>query len=423
MAFNTLNQRAAFDHLLKARILYDPNSRYVLDAQTNALNSGLTNVTINNLLPQRLQQIDTQLASHKTLPTVTWDNIPGPLPPPNQRDLAINNDSDNMRNACIDGRLLLKKASIDDFQQGRTNNIKVFPSFPHENNLLCSARNVLARNSSCPYDNIQLTSSLFDGSRKTSEQAMQSHGSAWHVNQPSSNITYGNAAPRLSLSSIGIQSALHGDPAQGGQLHPNSNFLTRHLDPNWNASVANLWQGNTLRPPTAGVERTNGAYLHSLGNMEVVQGVGAIQTRISNRRWRELMGHGQNECSFPDGGHGYISSANGLYTILPGNFLSSRHMSSQCQHYNRQAKRLYDVNRKNLAWLQSNRYDTIRSNHLTINPVNGSVNEDYNGRRDDLVQNMTHATTYLSSGANPPNPDNDEEGKLSICSISLISIQ
>ena len=84
MAFNTLNQRAAFDHLLKARILYDPNSRYVLDAQTNALNSGSTNVTINNLLPQRLQQIDTQLASHKTLPTVTWDNIPGPLPPPNQ---------------------------------------------------------------------------------------------------------------------------------------------------------------------------------------------------------------------------------------------------------------------------------------------------------------------------------------------------
>ena len=418
-------QVAALEDCEKNAIFYPPGHRMNNDSAARVIALGLTAHHVA-LARARAQRYDNALQPYKTFPLVK--PIPGPQLHRDSRDPAIIRNIHDFRQAHNTGRLVIKKASMTAFLNRDNSGIKVFPSYalnPANINTHI-ARADFARNSSCVFDTTFITCTDFGGSNiGDSAQCLNFGGGAWHANEQLTNYNYGVAVPSLTMDPIGIQTAIHGNPpGAGAQLHPFWDVTTRHTNVNYNNDMVQLWapHQNLQSPPPAAL-RTLPAYIHSNANMEPSQLATTYRPRIHNDRWRQLVYHGW-KCIIPDVDQ-YFEARHGLHVIKPGLFLSNNHLISQCHYYNKVMRVLLSVqppHRQSPAWVQAREYETIRSNNILDATVDPIV-ENYNGRRNQLLDAIGLYRTFLVSGNDIPNYDLAEVGKFGYASADLLQSQ
>ena len=422
-------QVAALEDCEKNAIFYPPGHRINNDSAARVIALGLTAHHVA-IARARAQQYDNALQFYKTFPLVK--PIPGSHIHQDSRDAAIINDIHDFRRAHNTGRLLIKKATMTNYLNRNDAGIKVFPSYtlnPANLNtvLTHSARADFARNSSCVFDTTFITCTDFGGSNiGDSAQCMNFGGGAWHANEQTTNYNYGVAVPSLTMEPIGIQTAIHSNPpGAGAQLHPFVDVTTRHTNANYNNDMVQLWapHQNLQSPPPAAL-RTLPAYIHSNANMEPSQLATTYLPRIHNDRWQQLANHAWR-CIIPNLNQ-YIDIRQGLHVIKPGLFLSNNHLISQCHYYNKVMGVLPDVHqpphRQSHAFVADREYETIRSNNIVDDTVDPIV-EDYNVRRNQLLDAVGFYSNFLASGNDIPDRDLAEVGKFAYASADLLQSQ
>jgi len=423
-AVHTPDQVAALCDCEKNLVLYPFNHRRINDSSARALGLGLTAHDIAQATAQA-QQINNYLLLRKQFPVN--NAIPGPhIHNQADRDAAIVRNRENFLTLFNNSRLLIKRCSVDDFRNGNTAGITVFPSLPvnHARLNIHSARAQLARNSSCVYDTIFTASTNYGGSNiGDSAQWMRLGGGAWHANEQTANYVYNGAVPHLTMEPIGIQTAIHGIPGVGGpQFHPFWDSTTRHTNAHYNNGMAQLWHPaqDLQSPPLTAALRNLPAYRQSNGNMETVLTWQAYRHRIHDNRSQQLVDHAWR-CIIPDL-NPYFGVREGLHAVKPGLLLSDNHLISQCHYYNKVLSVLPSVQppfRRTSAWVLAREYEAIRSAYVLNRHVNPWV-ENYVGRRDRLLEEVTNYSNFRTSGNDVPAAHKSEVGKFAYASANLL---